>query len=64
MERLRPLLANTYRYHYLAGMGLRANYLHRCRRLAGYTAVRTITWTDDLGPAEGAGLLLADLEAA
>lgn len=62
MGRLIPLHANTYRFGFLEAMGLQAEHLEGCGRLAGCAAVRVLTRPGQgVSPKQVADLLLADL---
>lgn len=64
MNRLTPLLRNTYRFRYLGGLGLQPEHLRGCARLAGRAGISILTRPAyGVEPSEVADLLLADLEA-
>ena len=62
MDRLRPLLDNTYRLRFLEGMQLEAEHLRACGRLAGscYLSIVQLP-VDKIGPEELVDHLLADI---
>jgi hypothetical protein len=62
MDRLRPLLTNTYRFRFLDGMAMRPTHLEACGRNARQTTVKTLARpTTGIEPSEVADLLLSDL---
>ena len=62
MDRLGPLRCHTYRFGFLAGMGLQAKHLRACGRLASSSRLSVVHLpADRIGPAEVTDRLLADV---